>query len=669
MTMGGTRFVRSVLAFAALPFVTQAAAQTAGAADPLAARLEQVAGQYAPGGTLVGATRAGNLAESEEKRIALPLDGGKCYVFVAVGAEELLDLDLVLESAGERLGNDTRNDNFPTVRACTPSSARVEVVLTATRGAGAYLFGLYGVPPEGDEAEAIGAAAGAPPAVSGIAGQLEALAAERAPGATRDGDVFRGHLVEDEVAAITRQLRGETCYTFVALGGAGVTNLNMNVFVGTQKAGEDASPGVEAVVPDFCPSQGVTATVRVSMVDGNGDFAFGLYAREATGELVQIQTVDTAMLTRRLVERAVQAATGMNPAQAPQFGSLTEGRSANVSFATEAGKCYRVIGVAEPGIANLDLTLLVDGQTVGENVDQDALPVVGYCATQAGVGRVDVWSVTGSGGWAVGIYSGDQPTAAAAAGSSNPLVVMLDAAAQALAPGATRASEPFLGSLAVTASQQYDITLQAGKCYAFVGVSDVGNLDLEIASGTQVLGRDDDMDSKPGVLFCSDTARTIRAKLTLLSAPGNFAFGVYTAPAVQTATAQPQPTATGIAVGGAETDYIANQIRVLHEQRAAALLPVSQVNRGTLQQSLSSEFLVNLPAGRCYTIIAVGVPSVRDLDISLTSPYGQLLATDATDDATPVIVTNPCPQWSGDYRIKVLMQYGYGNFGFQVFSQ
>jgi hypothetical protein len=108
---------------------------------------------------------------------------------------------------------------------------------------------------------------------------------------------------------------------------------------------------------------------------------------------------------------------------------------------------------------------------------------------------------------------------------------------------------------------------------------------------------------------------------------------------------------------------------VLHEQRAAALLPVSQVNRGTLQQSLSSEFLVNLPAGRCYTIIAVGVPSVRDLDISLTSPYGQLLATDATDDATPVIVTNPCPQWSGDYRIKVLMQYGYGNFGFQVFSQ
>jgi len=657
--MRSIRWIRTLGVWVVLGIGVEAGAQPAAGTEALAARLEQLAAQYAPGGTAVGAPRSGTLAEGQEKRIGLQLDGGKCHVFIAVGDESLVDLDLAVESGGERLGEDTQPDNFPVVRACAPVAVRVELVLSATRGAGSYVLGQYAVPPDGGAAAAV---------QDRLVAALERLAAERAAGAVLEGEAYRGRLVEEEVAALSRSLAGGRCYTLLAAGGDGLTELQLSASAGAQRLGDDVLVGPDAAVPEFCPATDVPVTVRVTARRGGGEYVFAVYGRAATGALTPIQMVDTQRLTRRLAERAAQAARGMDPIQSPTFGSLAEGRSANLSFPVEAGRCYRAVGVTEAGITNLDLTLLVDGSQVAEDVEPDATPVVGTCATASGTARLDVWAVAGSGGWAVGIYSGAQPVAAAAA-PENPLFALLDNAAAALSAGATRASAPFAGSLPVSGTQQYDVTLQGGKCYAFVGISDAGNLDLEVSSGTRVLGRDTDLDTTPGVVFCAQSQVTVRIKLTLLSASANFAFGVYNAPAVQMPTSAPRPTATGIAVGGPETDYVANQIRALHQRYAAALLPVSQVNRGTLQQAQVAEFTVSLPAGRCYTVIAAGVPSVRDMDVTLTSPYGQVLATDTTDDAFPVLVTNPCPQWSGNYRIKITMQYGYGAFGFQVFSQ
>ncbi|MBN1770151.1 MAG: hypothetical protein JXB32_02725, partial [Deltaproteobacteria bacterium] len=123
--------------------VASVGAQPAAGTGTLTARLEQLAGEYAAGGTAVGSPRSGELGEGQEKRIGLQLEGGKCYVFIAVGEDSLSDLDLALESGGERLGEDTQPDNFPIVRACSPVAVRVEIVLAATRGAGSYVLGHY----------------------------------------------------------------------------------------------------------------------------------------------------------------------------------------------------------------------------------------------------------------------------------------------------------------------------------------------------------------------------------------------------------------------------------------------------------------------------------------------------------------------------------------------
>ncbi len=632
----------------------------AAAADGLSERLAALANRFAPGGTLVGSVRMGTLAEGQEKRFGMQLEAGRCYTFLAVGDDSMPDLDMALYADGRRLGDDTEPDNFPVVQACTPERARVEAVLTASRGGGAYMLALHEVPQGGEPAGA----------ADGPARRVREIAQGRSPGATLDGEFTRGRLVEDEVSALSRRLSGGTCYTFAAAAGAGAEDLDLRILVGAQSVGADLGPGTEPVVADFCPARDVGAIVHVSMARGNGEFAFGMFGRPATGPLVDVSEVDTAGLTRRLLREAASSASGMTPARAPEFGSLAHGRSTSLGFATEAGACYRVVGVAEPAIANLDLTLFLDGSPVAEDTDPDATPVVGVCAAATGSARIDVWAAQGAGGFAVGIYSGRAPAGAAAVQAPPaPLETLLEAAAEALAAGATRAAGPYTGALAVAGRQQYDVTLQGGRCYAFVGVCDAGNLDIEVLHGTVVMGRDTDLDATPGVVFCAPSAMTVRAGLTLLSAAGNFAFGVFLAPSVQPEALQPRPTATGISVGGAETDFVANRIRALHEERAAALLPVSAPQRAELGQAQSSEFVLSLPAGRCYTIVAAGVPSVRDLDVTLTSPYGQVLATDTTDDASAVLVTNPCPQWSGDYRIKVTMQHGYGAFGFQVFSR
>ena len=91
--MGTTRYVRWLGIAILVLGGTVAGAQTAGT-DVLLQRLEQLAGEYAQGGTMTGAARTGTLGEGQEKRIGLHLEAGKCYVFIGVGDGELADLDM-----------------------------------------------------------------------------------------------------------------------------------------------------------------------------------------------------------------------------------------------------------------------------------------------------------------------------------------------------------------------------------------------------------------------------------------------------------------------------------------------------------------------------------------------------------------------------------------------
>ncbi|MDJ0764886.1 MAG: hypothetical protein QNJ97_18030 [Myxococcota bacterium] len=134
-------------------------------------------------------------------------------------------------------------------------------------------------------------------------------------------------------------------------------------------------------------------------------------------------------------------------------------------------------------------------------------------------------------------------------------------------------------------------------------------------------------------------------------------------PADTTGSPKGQETA-----GGHATDFIANKIRQLHQTSGDGRVPVSPVLKGKLSTGNRKIFEIRLKAGHCYTIIGVGSPSVRDINISLLAPGGREVQRDTTKNNTPIVKTDPCIRASGQYKILVKMFSGFGQFGLQVFS-
>lgn len=120
-----------------------------------------------------------------------------------------------------------------------------------------------------------------------------------------------------------------------------------------------------------------------------------------------------------------------------------------------------------------------------------------------------------------------------------------------------------------------------------------------------------------------------------------------------------------IPVGGSENDYVGNQIRALMRDRVGvrALIPAIRVNLATNQ---SREIPLSLTAGRCVELVAVGVPSVLDLDMALSDPAGHRVAEDRGH--RPMESIRYCPSYSGTYRLTVRMFSGFGLTGIQAFE-
>jgi hypothetical protein len=76
--------------------------------------------------------------------------------------------------------------------------------------------------------------------------------------------------------------------------------------------------------------------------------------------------------------------------------------------------------------------------------------------------------------------------------------------------------------------------------------------------------------------------------------------------------------------------------------------------------------VVNMEAGRCYTILGVGGPGVVDLDLFLFDPANRRVAADLRYDNTPHIYY--CASWPGAYRVEAKVKRGAGPAAVQAFT-
>lgn len=119
-------------------------------------------------------------------------------------------------------------------------------------------------------------------------------------------------------------------------------------------------------------------------------------------------------------------------------------------------------------------------------------------------------------------------------------------------------------------------------------------------------------------------------------------------------------------VGGTGYDYVSEQLRARHPAEGEGRAPVTDVLRARLDTSASADFAVSLEGGSCYVVLGVGVPSVRDLELSLIDEFGTTRAEDDVRDAFPSL--RLCPRVDADWTVRLRVFEGYGSVGAQVFG-
>jgi hypothetical protein len=131
-------------------FVHDAEAELPG--HPLRAALNAVAGRYAGGYVAAAPSQLDELPTGGEAAFQLTLAGGRCFVIVAVGADTVTDLDLLLyDGAGALVDSDQATDAEPVVRPCIEAGSGGEYRLVSRMVAG---FGEYGFRVFADERDA-----------------------------------------------------------------------------------------------------------------------------------------------------------------------------------------------------------------------------------------------------------------------------------------------------------------------------------------------------------------------------------------------------------------------------------------------------------------------------------------------------------------------------------
>jgi hypothetical protein len=123
------------------------------------------------------------------------------------------------------------------------------------------------------------------------------------------------------------------------------------------------------------------------------------------------ETVSTSALSLdQLLERNAKKYAKDWTVAAPTIrGQLREGERSDHLLVLRAGFCYRVIGVGDGGVEDLDL-LLFDGNGVQVHQDpaQDRFPVLGLqteiCPAAGAAVRLQVVMYKGSGAFVAGVY-------------------------------------------------------------------------------------------------------------------------------------------------------------------------------------------------------------------------------------------------------------------------
>lgn len=371
-------------------------------------------------------------------------------------------------------------------------------------------------------------------------------------------------------------------------------------------------------------------------------------------------------------------------------GTLRQNQQRTFTLAVPANRCVAVFGRGGAGVENLDVSLVRGRTVLARDTTAAAEAELRFCAgARAERARMQVRAFRGGGLFAAAAYllpegstatevAGGTGTGAGAtgttAGASASVLERLTARATAVVGDYTPVSPPARETLRAGERIDRTVMLTPGRCYRIVasGEDAIADLDLVLLDPTGGNVQEDgsnDREPTLGVLrpLCPALPGQYHVVARIERGEGAFAWQVFGSGAARPATGGGAATASRFRIGGAGNDFVAQRIRALHQQRGEGRQPATDLVAGDLRTGESRETTLEVDGGACYTVIAAGVPSIRELDLRVLDGFGNERAHDEQRDAFPS--ASFCAPVAGRWRIVTRVFLGYGHYGLQVFRR
>jgi len=632
--------------------MTAAGSAGADVQEKLLERLGKAVEEDAGGYESVGQAVIRHLEKKSSTKVDVSVESGWCYRFLAVGEKDAFKIKVKVSKGEEVVGATGGSYPVAFVDTCPSAGATLGVTVENESFGGDLIIATYRIKTSKS------------PGKNELGGRLKMLADKHVPGGKLVAPPSTGILAKGKSFVMSASVKAGTCYKLLAVGGTGVTDIGIEVRVGSQVVAEDESSGDHPIV-EHCPGSGGKMEAKIYVVDGAGPVLAGAFESPASTILVGAADPASA-LDMRLESEASIYAGDLTMMGIIKKGEIVNKKPIDYDMTLSKGVCYKLIAVGGSGVSDLDIALhkpKVKGKKglLAEDTTSDDAPIASYCADFSGPATVTITS-KGSGLYSYAVYAGASEEAGAM-GVFGELNAALEEAAKGLGAGLKAADTIKTAVVGGDTVGDFDLKMVKGYCYTLlvVGIGDVKDLDVTVLGENMKLASD----AKPGqqlvVELCPEKDVVATTKVTSHGGFGPVAFKPF--------RSETEVDQVFIPVGGLGSSYVAKAIRKVHAKEGKQRPAVSEFMQGSLTTAKATTFDVELKGELCYTIIAVGVPSVKDLEVVFFSPLGDEVARAPASGKEIVVHTDPCPKWSGTYQVQVKMYNGYGAFGVQVFGK
>jgi len=231
-------------------------------------------------------------------------------------------------------------------------------------------------------------------------------------------------------------------------------------------------------------------------------------------------------LAVRLAEIAApqtQEADALGPIQASFLNADRPSRFVEVPV--EPSACYSFFAVSDGSDDDLDLHLYADSVQVAEDVGTDSMPRLHWCNAEFQAVSLELRFYRGAGRYAFQIFR------SRASGAESPLDQAVNGLAARFADGYRPAADAQHGTLATGGSEDFEIMLAAGRCYAIAaaGAETVTDLDLELRSSDgELVDMDRAPHAEPVLRHCTPiTSGVFSLRVLMVEGFGDFGFRVF----------------------------------------------------------------------------------------------------------------------------------------------